>query len=154
GESAMPQNGRVDGLIVQWNVSGPVSSHELSADDLTVHETVVQEAPVSAVAPGRDANSFTTDRAMWRRSGDRAPFEAQVRFVYDRDFDSTADVEDVAIDADGATVTLLRTIAAVEQAQNDRDERDLEVWDPAGYAAVGRVRLPGEAEAVSFDPTG
>jgi WD40 repeat protein len=156
GEFTSLSGGRFRGRVLRWSLAAEVpdgkTEPELTEASFPEPEIIPEQGAVDAVAPGLDNTSFATDLGIWKRLSGRMDYDSLARLPYLHDFPSDSFIEKMAFGPDGRSVTLVRSISARDQNDNDRDEQDLEVWDTTGHRDLAQAFLTKEVYSVSIKP--
>lgn len=148
GKYKTPQGGREVGRVVVWPLTlkaeGEADEPELTDASFFLREAVQQEREVEAVAPGADATTFATERAVWKRMSGRVTYEPVARLPVLPDSDyrlgivGINDVQKLAFAPDGKSLSVVRLHLNTGQDPYAMVRHDLEVWDASGHRELSQ----------------
>lgn len=164
GKYKVPQGGRTVGRVVMWplllKADGGTAEGELTDASFFVRDAVQQAREVMAVAPGADETTFATERAVWKRTPDRAAYEpvARLPVLPDRDYRLGVarinDVQRLAFGPDGKSLSVVRLHLNVGQDPYAMVRHDLEVWDASGHREQARSFQDKTITSLAFGADG
>jgi WD40 repeat protein len=159
GGTALDEKGTLSvGRAVFWGLrmsfSKDGSELKLLDEDFNNPEFFQQKETVHSIAPGADMTYFAANDSVWKRLPGGAGYEPVARLPYVRDFESNSYVVKMAFDPDRGSLSLVRQVAALKEADTGRNENILEVWDATGHWDLAHAAQPAGAERLGFSPDG